>query len=135
MKKRLIPRLKEIQNRCGCVLQDEIEKLSSECGISVGELYGTATFYSFLSTKPLGKNIIKVCKSLPCDLKEYGKILEAIKKKLNIDIGGTTPDRKFSLLLTNCIGACDTAPAIMINEKIYGNLTPEKVVKILEEYK
>lgn len=132
MKKRLIPRLKEIQNRCGCVSQDEIEKLSSECGLPAAEIYGAATFYSFLSPRPLGKNIIRVCKSLPCDLRDYGSVLEAIKKRLNIDIGGTTPDRKFSLLLTNCIGACDMAPAIMINEKIYGSLTSQKVIDILD---
>lgn len=132
MNKRLVPKLKEIQEKQGCVSREAAEKLSSEYSLPVCEVYGATTFYSFLSTKPLGQYVIKVCKSLPCDLKGYGKILDAIKKKLNIDVGGTTVDKKFSLVLVNCIGACDAAPAIMINEEVYGNLTPERVMDILE---
>ena len=130
--KELIPKFKKLQKEQGHIAEENFKEISVEFGITVGEAYSSATFYSFLSTKPLGKNIIRICKDLPCDLKDYKEVLDAIKNKLGIDIGKTTKDKKFSLVLTSCIGACDSAPSMMINDTIYGNLTPEKVLKILK---
>lgn len=132
--KGLLPKFKKLQKEQGFISEDDFKNLSNEFGITVGEAYSSATFYSFLSTKPLGKNIIRICKDLPCELKDYRGVLDAIKNKLGIDIGETTKDKKFSLALTNCIGACDAAPAMMINEKIYGNLTPQKVRQIIDSH-
>lgn len=133
--KGLVCRLKRIQEEEGFISEDNFKKISEEFGISIGEVFSTATFYSFLSTRQVGKNIIRVCKSLPCRLKDSESILDVVKKKLGIDIGETTKDKRFSLVLTNCIGACKDAPAIMINEKIYGRLTPARVGEILDSFK
>ena len=94
-----------------------------------------ASFYSFLAVKPKGRNIIRICKSLPCLLKNAEVIIETIRKELGIRPGETTADGRFSFELTNCIGACDQAPAMMINSDVHGDLTSKKIVKILEGYK
>ena len=94
--------------------------------MSSAEVYGVASFYSFLPVKPLGENIIKVCQTIVCDMKGKDEILATIKNKLSISPGETTADGKFSLMVVNCIGQCDNAPAILINDKPYVNLTSEK---------
>lgn len=103
--------------------------------LTESEVYSISTFYHFLGMQPEGAHIIRVCKSLPCHFKEGGKILHTLRKELAIEEGQTTQDGMFSLEVVNCIGACDLSPAIMIDEKVYGNLTPEKVTAILREYK
>jgi len=123
--------------------QSEFDYLSSECltelanslGLSISEVYGVATFYSFLSTKPQGRNVIRICKSLPCILKNNQTIIESVAREIGIKPGETTPDGKFSFQLTNCIGACDKAPAMMINNDVYVDLTPSKISQILRSYK
>jgi NADH:ubiquinone oxidoreductase subunit E len=102
--------------------------------LSVSDVYGVATFYSFLSTRPTGANIIRVCKSLPCYIKNSLTILQCIEDLLGIKPGETTSDRLFTLELANCIGACDRAPAMLINNEVHGNLTPKKISKILKSY-
>ncbi|MFC1713465.1 NADH-quinone oxidoreductase subunit NuoE [Candidatus Poribacteria bacterium] len=131
----LISVLKEKQEEHGYISQDVMVDVAEELGTSITNVYEVATFYSFLSTEPLGANVIKICKSVPCFLKSSESVTEMLKKELNIVPGEVTEDGKFSLHLTNCIGACDTAPAMMINEKVYGDLTPDKVVQILDEYR
>lgn len=131
----LISILKEIQDNRIDLSKDVMLEVAKFLGISFSEVYEIATFYSFISTEPLGRNIIRICKSTPCLLKSSDVIIATIEKELGIKPGEMTGDKKFSFHLTNCIGACDMAPAMMINKKRYGNLTPEKVVKILEEYR
>ena len=103
--------------------------------MSISDVYGVATFYSFLSIKPQGRNIIRICKSIPCFLKNYQTVIETIEREIGIKPGETTPDGKFSLQLTNCIGACDKAPAMMVNDDVHVDLTPGKISQILKEYK
>jgi len=131
----LISILKEIQDNRIDLSKDVMLEVAKSLGVSFSEVYEIATFYSFISTEPLGKNIIRICKSIPCYLKSSDVVVATIEKELGIKPGEITPDKKFSLHLTNCIGACDMAPAMMINKKRYGNLTPEKVVEILREYR
>lgn len=131
----LLQRLEEIQDCYGCISRQTMLELSEERNIAVSDIYGIATFYSFLSVKPQGAYIIRVCKSLPCFLKNYEQILQSIKKAIGISPGETTADGTYSLHLTNCIGACDKAPAMMINGDLHGNLTPVKVARILKQYK
>jgi NADH-quinone oxidoreductase E subunit len=131
----LLSLLKKVQNEFGYVPEECLAEMAQSLGLPVGEVYGVATFYSFLSTKPLGKNVIRICKSLPCYLQNCQVIIESIRDKLGIEPGETTADGKFSFELTNCIGACDKAPAMLINNEIYGNLTPQKIVDILRSYK
>jgi NADH:ubiquinone oxidoreductase subunit E len=98
-------------------------------------VYGVVTFYSFLSTRPMGRNVIRMCKNVPCWLKNADGNIENVKKMLGIGSGETTPDGRFSLELTNCIGACDKAPAMMVNNDTHDSLTDEKTAEILETYK
>jgi len=131
----LIVLLKEAQNKFGYVPEAAMAELAESLDIPINDVYGVATFYSFISIKPLGRNVIRICKSLPCDLKNYQAIVNRIEQEIGIKPGETTPDNRFSFQLTNCIGACDKAPAMMINHDIHGNLTPGKISKILAEYK
>jgi len=127
--------LKEAQDKHGYLSREILAELAESLNLSLSDVYGVASFYSFLFTKPLGRNVIRVCKSLPCYLKNSQIIMDYIEKEIGIRPGETTSDGKFSFELTNCIGACDKAPAMMINQDVYGDLTPEKVSQILAKYK
>ncbi len=126
--------LEEAQEEAGFVSEARIAEVAESLNVSQSEVYGVATFYSFLSVKPRGRNIIRVCKSLPCYLKNSLMIIESIAAELGIKPGKTTPDMKFSFELTNCIGACDKAPAMLINSDVHGDLSPEKIAQILKSY-
>ena len=127
--------LKEAQSKFGYLPGEVIVELASSLGIPVNDVYGVASFYSFISTKPLGRNVIRVCKSLPCYLKHCQTIIESVEKEIGIKPGETTPDGRFSFELTNCIGLCDKAPAMMINNDAHVDLTPGKISQILKNYK
>ena len=128
----LLALLQEEQEKTGHISERFIELTAKSIGLSISEVYGVATFYHLLSTKPLGRNVIRVCKCVPCYLKSSQLVLETIQEKLGIAPGETTPDGRFSLQLTNCIGACDQAPAMLLNHDLHGYLSPTKIVKILE---
>ena len=131
----LLALLEEAQNKFGYVPEAAMAELAESLDIPINDVYGVATFYSFISIEPLGRNVIRICKSLPCDLKNYQTIVNSVEQEIGIKLGETTPDNRFSFQLTNCIGACDKAPAMMINHEVYGNLTPDKISKILAEYR
>ena len=128
----LLKLLKEAQNRSGYLSEKTIVKIAKSLDIPISDVYGVATFYSFLSTKPQGRNVIRVCKSLPCFLKNSETIIKSVEEELGIKPGETTPDGKFAFQLTNCIGACDKAPAMLINNDVYTDLTPRKISQILK---
>ena len=130
----LIVLLKEAQNKFGYVPEEVMAELAESLDIPINDVYGVASFYSFLSTKPLGRNVIRICKSLPCYLKHCHTIIETVEKEIGIKLGETTSDGRFSFELTNCIGACDKAPAMLINNDVHGNLTPRKISRILKVY-
>lgn len=109
-------------------------EIARELDLPAAEVYGTATFYSFLEYKPMGKYVIRICKTITCSMKGKNQILLAIKDMLKIELGETTPDKKFSLIETNCLGWCHKAPAMLINDEIYTELTPESVREILTDY-
>lgn len=131
---KLLVLLKEAQARHGYLSSETIAEVARKAGVHLGDAYGVATFYSFLSLKPQGKNVIRICRSIPCDMKDYELVRESLEKELGIQPGEVTGDGRFSLELTNCIGACDKAPAMLINDQLYGELTPGKIRKILAEY-
>jgi NADH-quinone oxidoreductase E subunit len=120
------------QDKAGYISEQFIEQTAQSLDVSISEVYGVATFYHFLSTRPLGRYVIRICKSIPCHLKSSQLIVEAIQTKLGITPGETTSDGRFSLQLINCIGACDQAPAMLLNHYLYGDLTPGKIAQILE---
>jgi len=130
----LLALLQDEQEKAGYISGQFIEQTAQSMGLSTSEVYGVATFYHFLSTKPLGRNVIHVCKCIPCYLKSSQLVVEAIQEKLGITPGETTQDGRFSLQLTNCIGACDQAPAMLLNHDLHGYLTPAKIAQILEAY-
>ncbi|MBI2287971.1 MAG: NADH-quinone oxidoreductase subunit NuoE [Chloroflexi bacterium] len=127
--------LQEAQEKFGYIPEDFMANVARSLDISLSEVFGVATFYSFLTCKPLGRNVIRVCKSLPCCLKDAQMIIESVESELRIKPGETTADGKFSLTLTNCVGACDKAPAMMINDDTYTDLTPGKISQILKKCK
>ncbi|UCB42320.1 MAG: NAD(P)H-dependent oxidoreductase subunit E [Dehalococcoidales bacterium] len=131
----LLVLLEEAQSKFGCLSQEIMSELAKSVGVSISEVYGAATFYAFLSTKPQGRNVIRICKSLPCFLKNSELIIESVGREIGIQPGETTPDGKFTFQLTNCIGACDKAPAMMINNEVYGDLTSKKIMAILKACK
>ena len=109
-------------------------EIARELDLPPAEIYGSATFYSFLEHRKMGKYTIRVCKTITCSMKGKNQILHAIEDTLKIGLGETTPDGKFSLLQTNCLGWCHKAPAMLINDEVFTELTPEKVRDILKQY-
>jgi len=127
--------LLEAEQRKSSYLSEEfMAEVAKSLTIPINEVYGVATFYSFLSTKPLGRNVIRICKSVPCYLKNCQIIIESVEKELGISPGETTRDGRFSFELVNCIGACDKAPAMLVNNDVHGNLSPGKIAQILKSY-
>jgi len=130
----LLPALKTGLKSSGHLSKDIMSSVAAKACLPLNDVYGVSTFYTYLPVGPAGKNIIKVCQCVPCDLRDALSIVESIKKEIGIDPGQTTTDGKFSLELVNCIGACDEAPAMMVNDKMYGGLTPAKITEILGSY-
>jgi NADH:ubiquinone oxidoreductase subunit E len=134
-REKLLSMLEARQRESGHISEDAINEIATELGVSIGDVYGVSTFYSFLSTRPLGRHVIRICKSLPCYIKDAPMIMEGMEKAIGIKPGETTSDGRFSFELTNCIGACDQAPAMLVDDKVHGNLTPGKISDIIEGYK
>lgn len=130
-----IDALKIIQHYRGWVSDESVKDIAQILGISNDEVDGVATFYSRIYRKPIGRNVILICDSVSCMIMGYGSIYDYISKKLGISFGGTTPDGRLTLLPVSCLGDCDHAPAMMINDDHYNNLTVEKVDELLEKYK
>jgi len=130
----LLPVMQGLVQREKYLSEYSMIEIAREMDLPAAEVYGTATFYSFLETKPIGKYIIRVCKTITCSMKGKNQILLAIKDMLKIDVGETTTDKKFTLLETNCLGWCHKAPALLINDEVYTEVTPEKIRDILSDY-
>jgi len=130
----LLGMMKEAQEKSGYVSEEAMANIADTLQLPIGDVYGAATFYSFLSTKPLGRHVIRICKSVPCLLKGGETLIEGIGKELGIGPGETTPDGRFTFELTNCIGACDEPPAMLVDDAVYGDLTREKIREILQSF-
>jgi len=133
-KESLMPILQGIVERHNYLTDEAMIEVAKELDISAAEVYGTASFYTFLDTKVRGRYMIRVCKTITCSMKGKAEIIETLEDMLKIRVGETTSDMLFSLVETNCIGWCHKAPAILINEMPYTELTPEKVVEIIKGY-
>jgi len=130
----LMPILQGVVEIKNFISDSDMIEIAKELDLSAAQVFGTATFYSFLSTRPLGKHVIRVCKSITCDMHGKKTIIQTIEEMLKIKVGETTPNKTFSLLETNCLGWCHEGPAMLINEKPYTGLTPEQVHDIIIEY-
>ena len=133
-RKSLLGMIKGEQESSGFVSDAAISEMAESLSLSVSDVYGVATFYSFVSTSALGRHVIRICKSVPCHLQDAEMIIKAIEETLSISPGETTGDGRFSFELTNCIGACDQAPAMLVDDAVHGHLTPEKISEILRSY-
>ena len=130
----LMPVLQQAQEIYG-YLPIEVQALVAEgLGISLSEVYGVATFYSQFRLNPKGIYRISICLGTACYVKGAAKVLEAVERKLGIQVGECTPDGLFSLESCRCVGACGLAPVMMINDEVFGRMTPEQVPVILEDY-
>ncbi|MFO7852288.1 MAG: NAD(P)H-dependent oxidoreductase subunit E [Bacteroidota bacterium] len=130
----LMPILQGIVGKHNYLTDDAMVEVAKELDISAAEIYGTASFYSFLDTVPRGKYVVRVCKTITCAMKGKHDVIEALEDVLKIKVGETTSNGKFTLLETNCMGWCHKAPAMLINDIPYTELTREKIVKIIKEY-
>jgi NADH-quinone oxidoreductase subunit E len=130
----LMPILQAIVQKHNYLTDEAMVEVARELDISAAEVYGTASFYTFLDTQVKGKYVIRVCKTITCSMKGKGDIIHTLEEILKIKVGETTMDKQFSLIETNCIGWCHKAPAILINEMPYTELTPEKVSEIIKDY-
>lgn len=133
-RRNLLPILQGVVEQEKYLSEFSMIEIARELNIPVTEVYGTATFYSFLECKKMGKYIIRICKTITCSMKGEKQILLAIEDMLKIKVGETTQDGKFTLLETNCLGFCHKAPAMLINNEVYTELTPEKIREILTGY-
>lgn len=130
----LLEILRDIQEIYGYLSKEIIKEVADGLNIPTSRVYGVATFYTLLATEPKGKYIIRVCESPPCHIRGAVNVLETLQEFLGINPGETTKDKKYTLELTSCLGVCGVAPAMMIEDRVYGNLTPERVKDILKEY-
>jgi NADH-quinone oxidoreductase subunit E len=126
-----------LQEHYGFLSDDAVEAVAALLGMSPLEVEELATFYTFIYREPVGKYVIHVCDSVICWMDEFGSISiqDYLCRKLDIAVGDTSADGLFTLLPVCCIGYCDMSPAMLINRKVYGNLTPQKIDEILGELK
>jgi NADH:ubiquinone oxidoreductase subunit E len=130
----LIMVLHKAQNLFG-YLPKRVQQLVAEgLGLSLSEVYGVVTFYSFFSTAPKGRNSVKVCLGTACYVRGGQQALGKEEDELKVKGGGTTDDRRYSLDVVRCIGACGLAPAILVNDDVYGRVKTTKVMEILDRY-
>src|SRR6056297_3618 len=130
----LLPILQGIVKEERSISEEAMTEVARELEMSAALVYGTASFYSFLDIKPRGKYVIRVCRTITCDMKGKKEIVDTLKDLLKINVGETTKDNKFTLLETNCLGWCHKWPAMLINEEAYTELTPEKVSDVIDDY-
>lgn len=131
----LMPVLQEAQAAFGYLPLEVLQLISKQLKIPMAEIYGVATFYAQFSFIPKGENIISVCLGTACYVKGSQDILQEIENVLGIKTGETTPDIKFSINSTRCVGECSLAPVITVNEDIYAKVTKNEVKSIIEKYK
>ncbi|MCF7928874.1 MAG: NAD(P)H-dependent oxidoreductase subunit E [Spirochaetales bacterium] len=130
----LIPALQSAQNLYGFLPEKVLKHISKKLNIPYSEVAGVVTFYSYFSTVPRGKYLVRVCLGTACYVRGGKEVLAAIKDYLGIDVGETTQDRKFSLEIGRCFGACSLAPVIMVNDTVHQRVKPERLKELLAPY-
>ena len=133
-KSNLIQILNEVQEKYGYIPKQAQIEISNYLNIPMAEIYGVITFYSRFTLEPKGKYSISVCLGTACFVKGSQALLDRLKERLKIDGGQTTPDGKFSIDATRCVGACGLAPVFTINNEVYGKATVKKLDEVLDEY-
>jgi NADH-quinone oxidoreductase subunit E len=130
----LMPILQAVVHSERYLSEEAMIAIAKELDMSTADVFGTASFYTFMDTVPRGKNIIRICKTITCHMKGKDAIIETLEDMLKIKIGETTADGLFSLLQANCLGWCHKGPVMLINNEVYPEVTPEKAVEIVQTY-
>ena len=134
-KAELIPIMHEINRELGYISDEAIKELSASMSLPSSHIYSVATFYRMLSTEPLGRHVIQFCESAPCHVAGGRLVWQELQRTLGLQKGETSEDEKWTLLTTSCLGVCGVGPVMIIDNDIYGNVTPEQVPGILSNYK
>jgi NADH:ubiquinone oxidoreductase subunit E len=130
----LIPVLKEVQDICGYLPKKVQHRIAQGLQLPASQVYGVVSFYAFFTTIPRGKHIIRVCLGTACYVRGSKQILDNLQRELNVEVGGITRDRKFSLEAVRCLGACGLAPVMVVGNETYGMITPGKAIEIVSSY-
>lgn len=131
----LLPSLYVAQKEFGWLSPDALRAVARHLNLPEPIVRGTATFYSMYKNKPMGRNLIQLCTNISCMIFGGERLVDLIKQKYNVAPGGTSPDGRFSLVIMECIGACDRAPAMLVNTDFHHSLTESNIFSILEGYK
>jgi NADH-quinone oxidoreductase subunit E len=130
----LIPVLKEVQDICGYLPKKVQHRIAQGLHLSSSQIYGVVSFYAFFTTIPRGRNIIRVCLGTACYVKGSKLILDRLQRELDVEVGGITRDRKYSLEAVRCLGACGLAPVMVVGQDTYGMIDPGKAIEIVRSY-
>jgi NADH-quinone oxidoreductase subunit E len=130
----LIPILQKVQEKFGYLPEETIAEISRACGMSESEVFGVASFYAQFYFTARGKHAVKVCLGTACHVRGGEQILDEIKRELDVESGGTTQDRKFSLERVACFGSCALAPVLVVDKDVYGRMTVSKAKETLKRY-
>jgi NADP-reducing hydrogenase subunit HndA len=130
----LVTVLHKAQGLFGYLPREVQQFVADHMGLSLAKVYGVVSFYTFFTMVPKGKHPISVCMGTACFVKGAGKLVETLKEALAVEVGEVTHDGKFSIDVLRCIGACALAPVMTIGSKVYANVTPDQIRKILDEY-
>lgn len=129
----LLPTLHAVQHEYGWIAPQAMLEVAEFLGLSPAQVIDTASFYEEYWLRPRGKYLVQVCRSIACEFCGQPEITEAVRARLGIDVGETTDDGVFTLVELECLGSCDTAPVMLVNDKLFENLTPQMVGPILDE--
>jgi NADH-quinone oxidoreductase subunit E len=137
----LIPILSEINFALGYIpaeafqeVRKQLQTSNEQVNISKGQLFGLASFYDMLSTKPRGRHVIKFCENAPCHVVGGKAVWDSLRETLHLKNGKTTPDKKWTLVTTSCLGLCSVGPVVLIDEDLYGNVSSSQIDDILARY-
>ncbi len=128
----LIPALQYIQQKYTYISEFAMQAVADELDIHPVEVYGVVSFYSFLDCRPKGRFVIRLCRTISCEMQGKDRVARQLENDLGIKFGQTTPDGAFTLEYANCLGMCDQGPAMLVNDQIFSKVTPEKVHDILQ---
>ena len=137
----LIPILSEVNRALGYIPAEAFQEVRKQLNteeehvyVSKGQLFGLASFYDMLSTKPRGRHVIKFCENAPCHVVGAKAVWDTLSETLDLQNGETTPDKKWTLVTTSCLGLCSVGPVVLIDDDLYGNVSPDQIDEILERY-
>ena len=125
--------LQEVQRRYYYISEFAMQVIADLMDIHPVEVSSVVSFYSFLEEKPQGQFVIRLCRTITCDMADKASVARQLENDLGVEFGQTTPDGKFSLVWANCLGMCDQGPAMLVNDRVYTRVTPEGVLEILDE--